>query len=160
MRAADFLFESRVGNKLDDPKEFADALDGFQLYFEPERGEDELWQYKNAFDYLNKHGGNIYRVVFANNPEEVRLNDVNAHWTYDSSQISYYIDNLWSGYGRGKKHAYVIEATVPPMSLSNWDVDLAGNPEEQEVNLVANQHQVKYTLFKWERHTLVPIAQT
>ncbi|CAB4133493.1 hypothetical protein UFOVP257_220 [uncultured Caudovirales phage] len=160
MRAADFLFENRVGNKLDDPEEYAKALQGFQLYFEPKRGEEELSDYKSSFDYLNKNGGHIFRVIFADSPEEVRLNDVNVHWTYDESQISYYIDNLWTYYGKGKKHAFVIEATVPPMSLSNWGVDLAGNPEEQEVNLVANQNQVTYKLFKWERHTLIPVAQT
>lgn len=158
MRAKDFLLESaRVGNKLDDPKEFANALRGFQQYYDLEHGASELEYYKSSFDYLNKHGGKIYRVVFANSPEEVRLNDVNEHWTHDSSQIDYYISNLWTYYGKGKKHAFVIEATVPPMSLSNWGVDLAGNPEEQEVNLVANQNQVVYKLFVLDRTRLVPV---
>ena len=158
MRARDFILEGRVGNKLHDPKEYKDALEGFESYFDSS-GESELDGYITGLDNLNKNGGKIYRVVFANSPEEVRIKDLNHHWTWDSGQIDYFIDTLWSNYGRDKQHAYVIEATVPPNSLSNYDVDIEGNPEEQEVNIAANHDAITYKLLQVDGKRIVPVEQ-
>lgn len=159
MRAAEFLIESTpIGNILHDPKKYATALKGFINYFgNLDTAESELESYSDVLDYLNRSGGEIYRVVFANSPEEIKIDLPNIHWTHCVGQIYYFIDNLWSNYGEGKDYAFVIEATVPPNSLSNYDVDIAGNPEEQEVNIVANQGAIKYKLFKFEGKRLVPV---
>jgi hypothetical protein len=73
--------------------------------------------------------------------------------------LDYFLENLWSNYGEGKKYAYVIEATVPPMSLSNYDVDVSGNPEEQEVNIAANQGAITYKLLQLDGKRIVPVDE-
>lgn len=157
MKIKSIITES--ANKLDDPKEYARALAGFESYFD-EEGRIELIGYNHAVNKLIKNGGKVYRVIFANSPAEVKQgikDGLNKHWTWCEAQIFYSIDNLWSNYGSGKDKAYVLIATVPPNSISNVGVDISGNPEEQEVNIVANYDQVKLELMQVRHKQVVPV---
>lgn len=145
--------EGKAINKLHDPKEEEAALEGFQDYFGEKRGEDEYSDYKWTVDRLIERGGKVYRLVFANSPEEVATDKLGWHWTADPSNIANYERSIGAYYGRGE-NPYVIEAVVPPNSISNESVDIAGNPEEQEVNIVANLDKAKFSLWTYEHKFL------
>jgi hypothetical protein len=124
-------------NQLDDPKVYQKCLDSWRDYYDYEdRTLREIEDYKYVVDRLIQKGGKVYRVIFANSPEEIRMDDLGVHWTIEESNIDYYIDSLWTHYGNGKKNSYIIVATVGPNNITNRGVDVAGNPEEKEVNII------------------------
>lgn len=134
MKIKELLTESL--NSLDDPKYYESCVDSWTNYYgDEDRARSELDNYDYQVDSLMKRGGKVYRVIFADSPEEIRMDDLGHHWTTDSSNIDDYLDSLWSNYGKGKKNAYVVVATVGPNNISNDVVDVSGNPEEKEVNI-------------------------
>jgi hypothetical protein len=137
MKIKEILTESVSGlNRLDDPRYYESCVDSWTKYYGHEdRARSELDDYKNVVDGLIHHGGKVYRVIFADSPEEIRMNDLGSHWTTDSHNIDDYLDSLWSNYGKGKKNSYVVVASVGPNNISNDVVDISGNPEEKEVNI-------------------------
>ena len=132
-------------NKLNDPVEGAETLKAFIAYYETDRGTENYEYYRDQVNYLNEKGGSIYRLVFADSPDQVRTEKLGNHWTVDQSLMDEYFERFKSYYAKGSK-PYVIVATVPPNSVSNQDVDVIGNPEEAEVNIVANVDRTKFIL--------------
>lgn len=149
MKIRDIILESTQSlNVLDDPQYYKKCLDTWTSYYD-NRGESELEEYKYRVDDLIKNGGKVYRVIFADSPEEIRLTDLGHHWTTESYNIDEYLDNLWSNYGSGKKNAYVVVANVGSNNITNKDVDVSGNPEEKEVNII-NPNQAKYEVYQYK----------
>ena len=136
-------------NQLDDPKVYQECLDSWRDYYEYEdRTLREIEDYKYVVDRLIQNGGKVYRVIFANSPEEIRMDDLGVHWTIDESNIDAYLDSLWSNYGKGKKNSYVVVAEVGPNNITNRGVDVAGNPEEKEVNII-RPNEATYQAFEY-----------
>jgi len=143
-------------NKLDDPAEFDKALKGYEdAYGNPESALSELNYYKNAVDGLIKKGGSIYRVIFAKSENDIDEKNLGNHWTIHSSNIDRYIGNLGEDAGEDTR-PYVIEAKVPPNSVSNEKVDISGNPDEEEVNIVANKGDITYTIHEYNNKQVGP----
>ena len=136
-------------NQLDDPKVYQECLDSWRDYYEYEdRALSEIEDYKYVVDRLIQKGGKVYRVIFANSPEEIRMDDLGVHWTIDESNIDAYLDSLWTNYGKGKKNSYVVVAEVGPNNITNRGVDVAGNPEEKEVNII-RPNEATYQAFEY-----------
>ena len=149
MKIKELLTESMQSlNKLDDLKYYDECLKSWISYYD-NRGESELEEYKYRVDHLIKNGGKVYRVLFADSPEEITLTDFGHHWTTESYNIDEYLDSLWSNYGAGKKNAYVVVAIVGPNNITNRGVDVSGNPEEKEVNII-NPRQAKYEVYQYK----------
>lgn len=143
-------------NKLDDPVEFAKALKGFEdAYGNQESALSELKYYKNTVDSLIKKGGSIYRVIFVKSVNDIDEKNLGNYWTIHSSNIDRYIGNLGEDAGEDAQ-PYVIEAKVPPNSVSNEKVDIAGNPDEEEVNIVANKDDITYTVHEYNGKQVGP----
>ena len=151
MRASEFLIESAQSlNRLDDPQYYESCVDSWTKYYGHEdRARSELDDYKNVVDGLIHRGGKVYRIIFADSPEEIRMNDLGSHWTTESHNIDDYLDSLWSNYGKDKKNSYVVVATVGPNNISNDVVDISGNPEEKEVN-INDTSRATYQAFEYK----------
>lgn len=149
MKIKELLTESAQSlNRLDDPQYYKQCLDAWGSYYD-HRAESELEEYKYRVDHLIKNGGKVYRVLFADSPEEIKLADFGTHWTTESYNIDEYLDNLWTNYGTGKKKAYVVVAVIGPNNITNRGVDVSGNPEEKEVNII-NPGQAKYEVYEYK----------
>lgn len=140
--------QAKAINKLNDPAEEAKALKGFQDYYDDEQGQDNYDSYKYDVDSLIKSGGKVYRLVFADSPEEVRADKLGIHWTANDYVINTLRDPFGNYFAKGST-PYVVVAKVPPNSISNEDVDIAGNPEEQEVTIVANIEKTEFSLHEF-----------
>jgi hypothetical protein len=150
MKIKELLNESTQSlNQLDDPKVYQKCLDSWRNYYDYEdRTLSEIEDYKYVVDRLIQKGGKVYRVIFADSPEEIRMDDLGIHWTIDESNIDAYIDSLWTNYGKGKKNSYVVVAEVGPNNITNRGVDVAGNPEEKEVNII-RPNEATYQAFEY-----------
>jgi len=143
-------------NKLNDPAEFEKALEGFEdAYGDPKQARRELKYYKTAVDGLIKKGGSIYRVLFVESENDIDENNLGTYWTVHSSNIDKYVDNLADNADEGTQ-PYVIQAKVPPNSVSNQGVDIRGNPDEEEVNIVANKDDITYTVHEYSNKQVGP----
>lgn len=136
--------------KLDDPEVYADCQSAWANYYgDEEKANDELENYKSAVDRLIKDGGEVYRVIFANSPEEINSDNFGNHWTTDQGNIEDYIENIWGYYGEGKKRAYLITAIVGPNNIDIKDVNVDGEPSEKEVNIIRpNEAKYKSELYR------------
>jgi GNAT superfamily N-acetyltransferase len=147
---------SQSKNKLDDPAEFEKALKGFEdAYGDPKSALSELNYYKNTVDSLIKKGGSIYRVLFVKSINDINEKNLGNYWTIHSSNIDRYGDNLSDNADEGTQ-PYVVQAKVPPNSISNQGVDISGNPDEEEVNIVANKDDITYTVHEYSNKRLGP----
>lgn len=132
--------KSEMGtNKLNDPEEYALALKQFVNYYgNEERAKEQLDYYKRDVDALIKNGGKVYRAVYADSVEQVDLQNPGRHWTTSDANFEDFFESgtFYDAYGRDKI-PFIIEATVAPNGVTNEKVDIAGNPNESEVNLVS-----------------------
>jgi hypothetical protein len=150
MKITELLIESVESyNQLDNEETYQKCLDSWTDYYgNEETAKSELGNYDYDVHKLHEKGGKVWRVIFANSPDEVNLKDLGNHWTTDSSNISDYVDQNWEYYGKDKKHVYVIEATIGPNNVSNELVDVSGNAHEKEVNII-NLGQATYKLYDY-----------
>lgn len=150
MKIKELLTESAHSyNQLDNEETYQACLDSWTDYYGSEdTAKSELGNYDYDVYQLHERGGKVWRVIFANSPDEVNMKDIGNHWTTDPSNISDYVDHNWEWYGKDKKHVYVIQATVGPNNISNTQVDVSGNPHEKEVNII-NPEQAKYELYNY-----------
>ena len=152
MKIKELLKESSDNfvTKLDDPEIYADCQSAWANYYgDEEKANDELESYKYAVDRLIKDGGEVYRVIFANSPEEINSDNFGNHWTTDQGNIEDYIENIWGYYGEGKKRAYLITAIVGPNNIDIKDVNVDGEPSEKEVNIIRpNEAKYKSELYR------------
>lgn len=155
MRSSEFVIESvQSYNQLDNDEIYQKCLDSWTDYYDnKEKAHYELDNYKYQVDNLIKNGGKIYRVIFANSPEDIKMSNLGHSWTTDQSNIDDYSDSLWSNYGSGKKNMYVVVAEVGPNNINNNGVDISGNPEEKEVNII-NPNQAKYQIHQYKNKQL------
>jgi len=143
-------------NKLVDPAEYDKALRGFGKFFgDFKQARRELNYYRSEVDSLIKNGGEIYRLIFAKSENDIDEKNIGNHWTVHSSNIDKYVFNLGEDAGEDTR-PYVVKAKVPPNSVSNKDVDIRGNPDEEEVNIVANKDDITYTVHEYSNKQVGP----
>lgn len=141
--------KSEMGtNKLSDQAEYDKALAGFTDYYgDRTKAERLLGDYISSVNSLVNNGGKIYRVVFADSPKQIEVENFGRHWVADSGDLGMIGDNLRNYFGQGA-NAYIIEATVPAGVVTNANVDIAANPEEREVGMVSNPQGVSYKIYE------------
>ena len=133
-------------NRLSDPKYWEDAKEFWSGYYgDSRRGVQELLNYSNEVDYLVEKGGSIYRIVFLEKFEDLNRTDLGSHWTVDHDVISDYIEGVEGRHHSKGKDVYVeLTCRTPPNNIDNLSVDVRGNPEEKEVNII-NPRACKFT---------------
>lgn len=70
--------------------------------------------------------------------------DLGSHWTTDRDVIDNYIEGTGRYYSEGKDMYVLLTAKTPPNNIDNLSVDVRGNPEEKEVNII-NPRACKFT---------------
>jgi len=132
-------------NRLIDPKYYTEALKFWIDYYgDSRRGAVEIHDYSNEVDAIIQQGGVLYRVVFLQKFEDLNRTDLGAHWTVDRDVIDDYIEGTGRYYSEGKDMYVLLTAETPPNNIDNLSVDVRGNPEEKEVNII-NPRACKYT---------------
>lgn len=148
----DIRFSARADepvNKLSDPKEYEAALKGYVDYYDnEEKSKGLLNDYSIGVDLLLKRGGNVHRLIWASDLESVNLEKLGLHWTLDESNFERLMHLAPKDAWKDGLKMFHIRAKVPPGSVSNKRVDLAGNPEEEEVNIVSNLDEVQYEVME------------
>jgi hypothetical protein len=138
---------SKPVNKLNDPAVYNVILEEWIDYFgglgEPEHDLDE---YKWQVDKLIADGGSVFRILFVNHLSEIDTRNFGTHWCSGRYHLCEYGSELNMHYGNGKTCSFIVEAIVPPQSISNEKVDIYGNPKEKEVNIVANFEKIEYII--------------
>ena len=87
----------------------------------------------------------LYRIVFLQKFEDLNRTDLGSHWTVDRDVIDDYIEGVEGRtHSEGKEVYVLLTATTPPNNIDNLSVDVRGNPEEKEVNII-NPRACKYT---------------
>lgn len=133
-------------NRLSDPKYWEVTKEFWTGYYgDTRRGVYELVNYSNEVDYIVEKGGTIYRIVFLEKFEDLNRTDLGSHWTVDHDVISDYIEGVEGRHHSAGKDVYVeLTARTPPNNIDNTSVDVRGNPEEKEVNII-NPRLCKFT---------------
>lgn len=133
-------------NRLSDPQ-YWEATKEFWIgyYGDARRGIYELVNYSNEVDAIIADGGTIYRIVFLEKFEDLNRTDLGWHWTVDHDVISDYIEGVEGRHHSAGKDVYVeLTCKTPPNNIDNLHVDVRGNPEEKEVNII-NPRACKFT---------------
>lgn len=107
----------------------------FQRYYGCEdTGLDSAEYYFDIVDSLYANGGELWRVIFVNTLEDIKLDDLGHHWTnrYNIDRVA---QLLWY-YREGAGKEFTIKIIVAPKSISVAGVDILGNVEEEEVNVI------------------------
>lgn len=141
MRATEFITENL--NKLHNPAEYQQALDGFMDYYD-ENGKQHLDQYSKTVDALNQQGGTVYRAIWVHPGKKPRLKNPGEHWTISQEKALEYLEtnagaSAFMDFQADHDQdpvAYIISATVGPNSITNRNVLIGQFPDELEVNLV------------------------
>jgi len=133
-------------NRLIDPKYFANALKFWTDYYgDSRRGAVEIYDYSNEVDAIIQQGGVLYRIVFLQKFEDLNRTDLGSHWTVDRDVIDDYIEGVEGRtHSEGKDVYVLLTAETPPNNIDNLSVDVRGNPEEKEVNII-NPRACKFT---------------
>lgn len=143
------LKKSEMGNnKLNDKAEYDKALAGFiEYYGSEEKARDLLDYYVDDVNSLVNKGGKIYRVVFADSPDQIKYENFGEHWVANSSDLETIADRLRQYFGKGS-NAYIVEATVPAGVVTNRNVDVESNPEEVEIGMISDRSGVTYKVYE------------
>ena len=133
-------------NRLIDPKYYEAAHKFWMEYYgDTRRGTIEIYDYSNEVDAIIKGGGTLYRIVFLQKFEDLNRTELGHHWTVDRDVIDDYIEGVEGRtHSEGKDVYVLLTAETPPNNIENLSVDVRGNPEEKEVNIV-NPKICKYT---------------
>ena len=112
-------------------------LKAWQKYWsDDEKGEDEWDEYCSDFKKISKNGGNLYRVLFVNDVNEINLVDLGGSWTLSKYNAMDIVELNFGYYGVGKSKAIIVEVETPPNNITLKGVDLEGNPIEKEVGII------------------------
>ena len=106
-----------------------------QYYGDINKAQEHYNTFISEVEQKNQNGGNIYRCIFVNSIEEINKEEIGYHWTIEKYYIEDYIDRIKQYYGMNKKLSIVVEAYTEPNNIIICD-DLAGNPEEKEINVL------------------------
>jgi len=133
-------------NRLIDPEYYKETQKFWTDYYgETRRGTVELHDYSGTVDAIIEHGGTLYRIVFLEKFEDLNREDLGSHWTVDRDVIDDYIEGVEGRTHSAGKSVYVLlKCQTPPNNISNLHVDVRGNPEEKEVNII-NPRACKFT---------------
>lgn len=97
----------------------------------------ELRDHLEGADYVYNKGGDLYRLIYANSEEDINKEDLGSHWTLYEWVLGDLEDRGWQEmYGEGKEKPFIIRIKTPPHNISIEHVDIHGNPEEKEVNII------------------------
>ena len=136
-------------NILSDPEYYREALKFWISYWGEgnRKGTLELREYSNDVDTLDSDGGTVYRVVFLRDFSELNREELGWHWTvdYDIAARDYASGAEGQHHQKGGKNvAVLLTCKTPPNNVTNKTVDVRGNPEEKEVNII-NPRICKFT---------------
>jgi len=133
-------------------KEFPNGIAGFDFertlkiytsyidyygYFD--KGLSEMYDHLDSFEGLYNKGGQVYRLIYVNSEDEIDRENLGDHWTISTYEIDTLANNFldWGKmYGGGKKLPYMITLKTEPKNVSIDNVDVEGNPEEKEINII------------------------
>jgi hypothetical protein len=110
-----------------------------------ERAEEELKWYKGSIDHLQKNGGEIYRLIFLENLENLDDDNLGEHWTIEFSQLSNFYESL-----KTEGLPYLITGYLKPGQIDEYSsittfMDL---PHELEINLKSQPKKYKIEPYK------------
>ena len=129
---------TRIGDKFYNVEALSKIINGFVSFY----GDytEAIWQlngYISTIDSLHKNGGDVYRLVYTDSIDDINKEDLGLSWTVDVDVIELLHSKDWrSMYGEGKKEAYVIKLKTEPKNITVSHVDISGNPEEKEINII------------------------
>lgn len=112
-----------------------------------EDAEDEVNYYVDLLTDLYNNGGQIYRLVFLDNPDDLRDDDLGKHWIMDTGVLDRFQEGLL-GTAEGET-PYLITANIEPKQI---DIEESLNsfialPLENEINLKYNP--TDYSITTW-----------
>ena len=112
-----------------------------QWYGNDETAEYNLFCYINDVNYIYENGGIIYRGLYYDDINTIKgLNpltkDIGQHWTLHFHTANDILDKNETYYNNGFKNRLIIEAYTPPKNISIKHVDIGGNPNEEEINII------------------------
>ena len=138
---SEYLFT--VADKVYTKELYDNELNSFIKYYGySDTAKDELDWYISSVDTTFKNGGVIYRGLYANNVDDIKglyplTEDIGQHWTLDYGEAKTLITEILEPhYNEGFNKIFIIEAYTPPKNISITHVDIKGNPEEKEVNVI------------------------
>ena len=128
----------KVADKHFSEDEMLNILQGYLSYYES--FTESLWQLSDHLGTANiiwARGGELFRLIYANSEEEINKENLGNHWTISDYEIEGFRDRDWKGmYGGDKKYPFLVTIQTPPNNVSVKDVDIHGNPEEKEINIL------------------------
>ena len=112
-----------------------------------EDAEDEVNYYIDSLIDLYNNGGKIYRLVFLDNIEDLRKDDLGKHWVIDPGVFSRFEEGL-VGTAEGET-PYLITANIEPKQIDIEESisSFIALPLENEINLKYNP--TDYSLAIW-----------
>jgi hypothetical protein len=120
-------------------EEMYDMIKGYYRFYDSSISNAlfELGDHLGTAQSLWDRGGKLYRLIYANSEEEIDKENLGHHWTISEYEIEYLQDKGWKDmYGEGKAKAFLITVEVEPHNVSVEHVDIQGNPEEKEINII------------------------
>ena len=112
-----------------------------------EDAEDEVNYYVDLLTDLYNNGGEIYRLVFLDNPDDLREDDLGKHWLMDTAVLDRFQEGLL-GTAKGET-PYLITANIEPKQIDIEESlsSFIALPLENEINLKYNP--TDYSLTTW-----------
>jgi hypothetical protein len=119
-------------------------------------GDDKVGYYwLNEFidlvNQLHSKGGELYRIVFLQNAEDINERELGWHWTVDQSQIVDYIDSIKRELDDPSNAGdpYLVTAIVSPYSITVNPSLVAGQPTEWEVSITKQSAIIDYKINRY-----------
>ena len=134
-------------NSLSDKKYYDEVLEYWAsgVYGDYEKAKQILDNYIWSVDSIYEHGGELHRVIFIDDIAEFNSTDLGKHWTVDPEVIKTYPHTTAASVGGSgkKKHDVLITAQVEPHNIENLNVNVLGDWDEFEVNII-DPRRAKY----------------
>jgi len=114
-----------------------DIFNSFLSYYgDYDKALYEMYDHIGVFIQKYEKGGYIYRLIYVDSVDDINLDDMGKHWAVDDYIVNDLHDSGWKeNFGKGE-HGFVITLEVEPKNISIDNVDIEGNPEEKEVNVI------------------------
>ncbi len=136
------LFENftwKIADKEYNDSLYQSELDSFNDYYgDEETAKDNLDDYLSTVKDLYNNGGLLYRGLYADNVESINIDKLGEHFTIFDWAVRDILSNsiFKNSFNKGYDKTFVVTIKTPPENISIINVDLDGNPEEFEVNII------------------------
>lgn len=121
-------------NQLNEKYSLSDEVRFFSEFDSKEDALQDLEYYTKTINELDQKGGDVYRLVFLDDLDDLDHSHLGKHWCIDLEQLQNFYSSLSNG-----SHPYLIIAHIEPKQV---DLDsfliYQELPHELEINLLSN----------------------